>query len=172
MFSLNKDEFEALRILLKGISQKQSNPVLIKLGDKLNKPREIYLYIDGAADLKSRTAGIGGVFYENEEEIFSFSEYLHDATNNDAEYSALLHGLKVANELKIKTIIILADSELVVKQVNGEYRVKHPRMKILYKQVQNELIKFEKWSLKHVYREQNKRADELSKLGRKKGPAA
>jgi len=172
MFSLNKDEIQALKGLLNSLPKNQANPVLKKLFEKLNETVKISLFIDGAADLQSKTAGIGGVFYKNEEEIFSFSEYLHDATNNDAEYSALLYGLKVANELKIKSLKIYADSELVVKQIKGEYKVKHARMKELYEQVYKELNKIEEWSIKHVYRDYNKRADELSKAGRKKGSAA
>ena len=53
------------------------------------------MFVDGAADLHSKTSGIGGVIYKDEEEIFTFSEYLDDATNNEAEYTALIHGLKL-----------------------------------------------------------------------------
>ena len=63
--------------------------------------REISLYIDGAADLHSKTAGIGGVITKDGEEVFSFSEYLHDATNNEAEYAALVKGLKYLIQLKL-----------------------------------------------------------------------
>lgn len=123
------------------------------------------LFVDGAADLHSKRAGIGGVLYRNGEEILSFSRYLPDVTNNVAEYEALLQGLKSALELGINSINIRSDSELVVKQIKGEYRVKHPNMKKLYEKVTALLRQFSSWRIDHVPREQNKVADKLSKEG-------
>ena len=74
----------------------------------------VTLFIDGAADLHTKTAGIGGVFLgENNEELYQFSKYLDDVTNNEVEYSALIRGLEIGLELNILDIKIYADSELV-----------------------------------------------------------
>ena len=109
----------------------------------------VSLFIDGAADLNTKTVGIGGVFLgENNEELSRFSEYLDDATNNEAEYSALIRGL----ELNIMDIKIYADSELVVKQVNGEYKVKHERMRPLRRKAIALLCQYSNWSVQHVPR--------------------
>ena len=118
----------------------------------------------------TKTAGIGGVFLgENNEKLFRFSEYLDDATNNEAEYSALIKGLELGLEFNIREIKIYADSELVVKQVNGEYKVKHERMKPLHQKTIVLLRQYSNWSLQHVPRDDNTIADKLSKEGRRQG---
>ena len=124
---LNQNELKALKTLLSN-PKNRIDESLDNLYNKMISNSEISLYIDGAADLHSKTAGIGGVIIKNGEEVFSFSEYLHDATNNEAEYTALVKGLKYLIQLKLLNANIYSDSELVVKQINGEYRVKHPRM--------------------------------------------
>ena len=90
---LNYQEKIALKNLLKNKINRE-NSHLDSIYKKLSKNSNITLYIDGASDLHSKTAGIGGVIYKADEEVFSFSEYLHDATNNEAEYKALILGLK------------------------------------------------------------------------------
>ena len=164
---LNNKEIEALKKHLKN-KENRSNSELEILYNKLVTDDKVALYIDGAADLHSKTAGIGGVIYSSENEIFSFSEYLHDATNNEAEYNALIMGLKSLLKLKLLNPIIYSDSELIVNQVNGKYRVKNDRMKLLHKEVIGLLSNFENWSLIHVLRDKNKVADKLANEGRKK----
>ena len=164
---LNNKEIEALKLHLKD-KKNRKNSELDLLYKKLTVDNKITLYIDGAADLHSKTAGIGGIIYSSNNEIFSFSEYLHDATNNEAEYNALISGLKSLLKLNLLNPIIYSDSELVVNQVNGEYRVKNDRMKLLYKEVTSLLSNFETWSLIHVLRDKNKVADKLANEGRKK----
>ena len=164
---LNNKEIEALKQHLKD-KKNRNNSELELLYNSLIIDDKINLYIDGAADLHSKTAGIGGVIYNSNKEIFSFSEYLHDATNNEAEYKALILGLKSLLKLKLLNPIIYSDSELVVKQVNGEYRVKNDRMKLLHNEVISLLSNFETWSLIHVLRDKNKVADKLANEGRKK----
>jgi ribonuclease HI len=129
---LNQNELKALKTLLSN-PKNRIDESLDNLYNKMISNSEISLYIDGAADLHSKTAGIGGVITKDGEEVFSFSEYLHDATNNEAEYTALVKGLKYLIQLKLLNANIYSDSELVVKQIKGEYRVKHPRMQELYK---------------------------------------
>ena len=128
----------------------------------------IKLFVDGAADLHSKTAGIGGVIYSNDKELSNFSEPLFDKTNNEAEYLSLIKGIDKLIELKVLNVIIYSDSELVVKQVLGIYKVKNDRMKILHNLVLEKLNLIDKWSLVHIRREKNIRADELSKLGMNK----
>ena len=164
---LNTKEIDALKNHFKN-KKNRDNSELELLYKKLEEDKKITLYIDGAADLHSKTAGIGGVIYNSDEEIFSFSEYLHDSTNNEAEYGALIAGLKYLIKLNLLSPTIYSDSELIVKQVNGEYRVKNDRMIILYNEVINLLSSFNSWSLIHVLRDKNKVADKLANEGRKK----
>ena len=125
------------------------------------------LYVDGAADLHSKSAGIGGVIFKDSQELLTFSKPLYDKTNNESEYLALLEGLNVSLELSILNINIYADSELVVRQVNGVYKVKNDRMKVLHSDVINLLEKFNEWSINHISRDNNQIADKLSKDGMK-----
>ena len=131
---LTKEQLTALRAIITPDNLQSVDENTRKVLDELINDDEnintVSLFVDGAADLHTKTAGIGGVFLgENNEELSRFSEYLDDATNNEAEYSALIRGL----ELNIMDIKIYADSELVVKQVNGEYKVKHERMRPLHR---------------------------------------
>ena len=114
---LNQNELKALKTLLSN-PKNRIDESLDNLYNKMISNSEISLYIDGAADLHSKTAGIGGVITKDGEEVFSFSEYLHDATNNEAEYAALVKGLKYLIQLKLLNANIYSDSELVVKQIN------------------------------------------------------
>ena len=131
------------------------------------------LFIDGAAefdeDLKPNNAGIGGLINKGDELVYSFSENIGIRTNNEAEYSALIRGLEIGLELNIINIKIYADSELVVKQVSGEYKVKHERMRPLHRKAIALLSQYSNWSLQHVPRNDNTIADKLSKEGMEKG---
>ena len=137
--------------------------VLNNIKNRLEYSESVKLFVDGAADLHTKTAGIGGVFYRNGDELFNFSEFIGSATNNEAEYNALIKGLEESQKLNILSIDIFADSELVVKQINGNYKVKNDRMQILYNEVINLLSQFKSWSLTHIPREKNSVADKLSK---------
>ena len=165
---LNQNELKALKTLLSD-PENRIDESLDNLYNKMISNREISLYIDGAADLHSKTAGIGGVIIKDGEEVFSFSEYLHDATNNEAEYAALVKGLKYLIQLKLLNANIYSDSELVVKQIKGEYRVKHPRMQELYKEAMDQFQYMDTWTLNHILRDKNDMADRLAKAGRLKG---
>ena len=165
---LNQNELKALKTLLSD-PENRIDESLDNLYNKMISNREISLYIDGAADLHSKTAGIGGVITKDGEEVFSFSEYLHDATNNEAEYAALVKGLKYLIQLKLLIANIYSDSELVVKQIKGEYRVKHPRMQELYKEAMDQFQYMDTWTFNHILRDKNDMADRLAKAGRLKG---
>ena len=83
------------------------------------------------------------------------------ATNNVAEYTALVRGLEAAADLGLQRVTVLSDSELLVKQMNGEYRVKHPDLLPLYQSARELVKEFETVAISHVRREFNKRADAL-----------
>jgi len=89
------------------------------------------------------------------------SELLGVATNNVAEYRGLLLGLARARALGATEVEVINDSELVAKQVNGEYKVKHPDMKPLHAQAMAALREFDSWSIRSVPRAQNADADAL-----------
>ena len=116
-------------------------------------------------EYKPINAGIGGVVKLKDKNIFSFSENVGVKTNNEAEYLALIKGLELCLENDISFISIFADSELVVKQINGDYKVKNERMSTLHKKTHEILSKFNSWSINHVLRDKNTEADDLSKHG-------
>ncbi len=89
------------------------------------------------------------------------SAFLGTATNNVAEYRALLLTLQRAQALGFDRVSVRMDSELIVKQLNGLYKVKDPKMRQLSNLVQRELRHFSEWQVQHVPRSQNKRADDL-----------
>ena len=164
----DKSEIKALQELL-SLKHNQKNPTLQKISNKINSSSSNFtMYIDGAADLHSKTSGIGGVIYKDGEELFTFSEYLDNATNNEAEYTALIHGLKSLLNLSVLNVTIYSDSELVVKQINGQYKVKNDRMKKLYSDAHVLLSKFNLWKIEHVLRDKNTIADKLATDGRLK----
>ena len=88
--------------------------------------------------------------------------YLGETTNNVAEYQALLLGLEEARRLEVKKLQVLADSELMVKQINGRYRVKAPHLIPLWREALSALKEFEAWAITHVPREENHLADEAA----------
>ena len=167
MGNLNKHQLRAIKnaVELDGLSIEDRKTLIKMIDDYHVKDQTIKLFVDGAADLHSKTAGIGGVIYSNNNELSNFSEPLFDKTNNEAEYLALIKGVKLLIDLKYTNVIIYADSELIVKQVLGVYKVKNERMKILHNNVLEKLKLIDHWNLVHIRREKNIRADELSKLG-------
>jgi ribonuclease HI len=92
------------------------------------------------------------------------SAYIGEATNNVAEYRALLLGLELARELGASEVELINDSELVARQIGGEYKVKHAGLKPLFAEAMRTLREFDAWAVRSVRREQNERADELVNL--------
>ncbi len=131
-------------------------------GGDVRSPHVI-LYIDGASRGNPGPAGVGVYLRSREgtieEELF---RYIGETTNNVAEYEALLHGLRRALELTPQSVTIFSDSELLVKQISGEYRVKNPRLVRLHAQARHLLSSFSAVRLTHVDREENRRADALA----------
>lgn len=123
------------------------------------------LFTDGAARGNPGPASIGAVLKSpSGENVAEISEYLGETTNNQAEYRALLAGLRKALELAVKKIDVFLDSELVVKQLHGQYKVKHPDLIPLFEEVKSLLRKFSVIQVSHVRREKNKEADKLANL--------
>ncbi len=89
------------------------------------------------------------------------AELLGETTNNVAEYRALLLGLRHARELGVSEVEVVNDSELIAKQINGQYKVKHPAMRSLYLDAMSALRGFERWTVRTVPRAQNAEADAL-----------
>ena len=169
LVNFNQKEIESLQKLLSR-DENINNPKLRSIYNKITSKKDYFtMFVDGAADLHSKTSGIGGVIYKDEEEIFTFSEYLDDATNNEAEYTALIYGLKLLIKENVLNVNIFSDSELVVKQINGQYKVKNQRMKKLYDETISLLSQLVSWTFSHVLRDKNQVADKLATDGRLAG---
>ena len=95
------------------------------------------------------------------EVVHERTAYLGEATNNVAEYRAVLLGLEAARELGAQEVEVINDSELVARQIGGEYKVKHAGLKPLFIETMRALRQFDKWAVRSVRREANERADEL-----------
>jgi ribonuclease HI len=121
------------------------------------------LYCDGASRGNPGPAGAGALLLNPQgESQAEAGEYLGETTNNVAEYRALLLGLKLARDLGVKRLQVFADSELLVRQLNGSYRVKAAHLLPLWQTAQKELTRFKTYAVSHVPREENSRADRLA----------
>lgn len=123
----------------------------------------ITLNFDGGSRGNPGPAGLGIVLSaEDGTPLVTLGKYIGAATNNVAEYMALILGVREAKKLGAKKIRVRGDSELVIRQLRGEYRVKNPGLKHLFDQVQELLNAFESVSFEHVVREKNSLADRLA----------
>lgn len=136
----------------------------------------VLLYTDGAARGNPGPAGIGAVLYQETTEglrrVGEVSRTIGEATNNVAEYRALLAGLEMAERLGADELVVRADSQLLVRQLAGRYRVKAPGLKDLHRQAVERLGQFGTVRVEHVPREENREADRLANqaLGPARGP--
>lgn len=123
------------------------------------------VFIDGASRGNPGEAGFGvHVTDAAGAEIASLYGYLGRATNNVAEYEALLHALRWALARGVRRLTLFSDSELVVKQMSGAYKVKHPEMQARNREARRLLSHFDSAPIAHVPREQNRQADRLANL--------
>lgn len=121
------------------------------------------LQFDGGSRGNPGPAGIGVVIRaEDGTPVVTIGRYIGKATNNVAEYSALVAGLQELKKLGATHIHIKGDSELVIKQLKREYKVKHPDLKILYADATDLMDGFKVLSIQHTYREKNSLADALA----------
>ena len=124
------------------------------------------LYFDGCSKGNPGKAGAGYVIYKENDEIAYKSVYVGDKeTNNKAEYSGLYEGLLCAIENNITRLHVKGDSNLVIKQMKGEYKVKSENILRIYQDTHKLCEQFEEITFEHVYRKDNQRADHLANLG-------
>ncbi len=126
---------------------------------------ELTLFIDGASKGNPGHAGIGIRIEADGEVLAEHCEYIGCTTNNVAEYRALIKGLEIAAQFKANRVAVFSDSELVVRQMNGTYKVKSGGLLPLYQTAQTQSRTFDGFQIKHVHRKKNKEADRLANLG-------
>ena len=125
----------------------------------------LILNFDGGSRGNPGPAGCGVVLIDDAKSpLLEAGYFLGRMTNNAAEYTGLLRGLEAAERAGVSKLQIYSDSELLVRQVNGEYRVKNAGLKDLYDTAFTALRKIGDWKITHVYREGNSRADELANM--------
>lgn len=123
---------------------------------------KLVVHVDGGARGNPGPAAIGVVVSDRDGAVLDeLSETIGVATNNVAEYTALLRGLERAAALGAREVEVVNDSELVAKQLTGVYKVKHPSMRPLYEEAIAALRTFDRWEIRSVPRAENARADEL-----------
>lgn len=124
---------------------------------------KLIIHSDGGARGNPGPAGIGAIIHNEEGKVVAeISQYLGEATNNQAEYKALIAGLEQAVALGADNVDCFLDSELAVKQINREYKVKNKELAPLFLNVCNLLTRFKNYRFIHVPREMNKEADHLA----------
>lgn len=124
--------------------------------------KKLTIYTDGGSRGNPGPAACGFIILlNNSTQIAAKAHFLGKATNNIAEYTGILKSLQHAKEIQADEIQLFSDSELIVKQINGQYRVKNVDLKKYYDQIMVILSGFRSWQVTHVYREKNKEADAL-----------
>jgi ribonuclease HI len=143
-----------------------ASPLLASSSVAISATGPCRLFTDGASRGNPGQAGAGAVLLtENDEELATCSVYLGTCTNNVAEYKALIIGLDEALRCGCTELAIALDSELIVRQIQGRYKVKNEALLLLFQQVRARLDRFNRWTIHHVLREQNARADTLANQG-------
>jgi ribonuclease HI len=118
--------------------------------------------VDGGARGNPGPAAVGAVVSSAEGDVLAEEgRYIGEATNNVAEYRAVLLGLELARSLGARSVEVVNDSELVARQIGGQYKVKNPGLRPLWQEAMSSLREFDSWSVKNVPRALNARADEL-----------
>ncbi len=120
------------------------------------------IYVDGASRGNPGPAGVGILINSQSHTEAQVSCYIGEATNNQAEYKALIIALEEAAKLGAKHVDVRMDSELVVKQLNGSYKVRDTKLKPLFRQVKQLLTRFDSFAIMHIPRQQNRIADSLA----------
>ncbi len=125
----------------------------------------LYLFVDGASRGNPGPSGVGIAIFEKKESSKPLAEiavYLGETTNNVAEYCALLVGLQEAARRAAPAVEVFTDSELLARQVTGQYKVRDARLQWLHALVRHAAAGFSSFSITHIPREQNKKADRLA----------
>ena len=164
--------FRRWRESLSGEPERDTLPSPAEQSDPASAPREARLHCDGASSGNPGPAGIGMVLCDSDgTEMAAWGESIGRATNNVAEYAALIAGLTHALELGVREIDVRADSQLLVYQITGRYKVKNARLADMHAEATALLGRFDKWQARHVPREQNRKADGLAAAAVKKAKA-
>lgn len=121
------------------------------------------MHVDGASRGNPGPAGAGVAFFDADGQLVGEAgRYLGRATNNEAEYQGLLLGLEIAEAHGLRDLDVVADSELLVKQLNGVYRVREPRLQALHAKVREAAARLGRVTFRHVLRAENAEADRMS----------
>lgn len=123
---------------------------------------DLTIHIDGGSRGNPGPAGFGVYVLARDGTVTELYGFIGHATNNVAEYQALLHALRHALDRGARTVALFSDSELVVRQMSGAYKVKHPDMLPLYQEARALWRRLERVTFDHVRREQNREADRLA----------
>lgn len=123
---------------------------------------ELTIFTDGASRNNPGEAGAGIVIKENGEQVQGIARYLGTTTNNIAEYKAAIIGLENAVRLGAASVRLFADSELLVKQLNGQYKVKNEGLKPLHAKAKELIARIGRVEVQYIPREQNREADALA----------
>lgn len=160
-----QQDLALIRQLICPQTQKKETPAPPKK-TPANNGGHLRLFTDGASRGNPGLAGAGYTVDDGQgQELLGEGIFLGKCTNNVAEYQALIKGLQAARALQPEKIDIFLDSQLIVRQIQGQYKVKNNTLKPLFAQVQQLLNSLPAWQIHHVPREQNKRADELANEG-------
>ena len=126
---------------------------------------KLQIFVDGAARGNPGDAGIGIVIRQDKKTILRISDYIGKTTNNVAEYMALIRALEEALLLGYDQADAISDSELLVKQLKGEYKVKNQGLLPLFHHLKSLIKRFKHFDIQHTFREGNKEADQLANKG-------
>jgi ribonuclease HI len=124
--------------------------------------KELELYIDGASKGNPGPSGIGVVICKDGQTIKNIASFIGNATNNIAEYTALIYGLQEGLMLKAESLKINTDSQLLYRQINKVYKIKNPNLLGLYNQAMHLLLNFKEVKINHISRQGNRGADKLA----------
>ena len=129
----------------------------------MKKLKKASIYTDGGADPNPGPGAIGVVIKNDDgETVETISRPVGTVTNNQAEYMAVIAALEKARSLGIEEVQMFADSQLIVRQLNGKYKVRNTSLKPLYETVQKLKKTFKKFSIEYIPREMNREADKLT----------
>ena len=153
-FNIHDDDLRA--VIMKGAA------LLDRETKDENASGPFVIYSDGASRGNPGPAGAGFAIYRGERLVEAQAQYLGEQTNNQAEYNAFILGLERALNLGAKEVVARADSELMVRQLKGEYKVRNAQLKGLYQRCLELIEKLEYFTAEHIPREQNAEADSLA----------
>ena len=142
---------------------------MVKPFPEVEKYRNLQVYVDGAAEPNPGPSGIGAVIYDQKKKkIKEVKKYIGLATNNVAEYKALIQGLKESKKLLAQSVNVFSDSQLLINQMNGRFRIKDKDLRRLFQQAKDLENRFEQVTYGLIDRNKNKAADQLANLAIKK----